>query len=887
MQNEIEKTKKPKQYFLKDYKTPDWEVRDLNVKFQIFKDYCLVTSQFTIKKLNSQANSAALNGEDLKLKKVSLNSKFLPEINYSFNEDHELVISNLKDKTYLLEIVTEIDPFNNTSLEGLYSSGSILCTQCEAQGFRKITYFFDRPDVMTNYTVTIEADKTQYPILLSNGDCTLRKDLSDGRHQVVWKDPFKKPCYLFALVAGDLGVIKDTFTTMSGKIVQLEIYSPHGTQHFCQFAMKSLKSAMAWDEKRFRREYDLSTYMILATDDFNAGAMENKGLNVFNSRLVYADQETATDYDYFSIDSVIAHEYFHNWTGNRVTLRDWFHLSLKEGLTVFRDQEYSMDHYDRSIVRIESVNDLRNSQFAEDAGPNAHPIRPESCFAVDNFFTSTIYEKGAEVIRMMQTMVGRPAFSKGMDLYFERHDGQAVIIEDFAKSISDANNQDWTQFKQWYGVAGTPNVTIEEKFDPKTKTYEVSLSQNKNPPFHIPLSIGLFSKETKSDLLTEANLKIQQAPISVNSENQKILHLKEAKIQLKFANIESKPILSLNRGFSAPINLDWTLSDSEILDVIKSDSDDFNRWDFTQKLFTNKFNAIVDKLENSNFKAADSDSFSTELSALKDFSQSTLSDSQMTAYAKSLMLEIPTDSYFLLQRNRFQSRSYDLARQIIKKALCNANQDGLLLIYQSLQKEIPNEFSSHNMGSRNLKNSCLYYLAVTAHGQKLLEQQFETAKNMTDYLFAAAVMLNYPGLRQKSIEQFYQRFESNSLVLNKWFGMQALSNHPETFDRVVKLSEHKDFNIKNPNRVYSLLSRFGDNLTRFHSPDQDCYTFMADKLIEIDKLNPQVAARVAGCFDIWKKIDINQSAKVQKQLERLERSGLSSNTYEIISKQLK
>lgn len=887
MQNETENSKKPKQYFLKDYKTPDWEVSDLHLTFQIFKDHCLVTNQFTIRKLNAEVSFAALNGENLKLKKVTVNSTSLPENKWVINEDHELVISDLNDKISTIEIVTEIDPFNNTSLEGLYGSGSILCTQCEAQGFRKITYFFDRPDVMTKYTVTIEADQTQYPILLSNGDCILKKELTDGRHQVIWKDPFKKPCYLFALVAGDLGVIKDTFKTMSGKIIDLEIYSPHGTQQFCEFAMKSLKSAMAWDEKRFHREYDLSTYMILATDDFNAGAMENKGLNIFNSRLVYADQETATDQDYFSIDSVIAHEYFHNWTGNRVTLRDWFHLSLKEGLTVFRDQEYSMDHYDRSIVRIESVNDLRNSQFAEDAGPNAHPIRPESCFSVDNFFTSTIYEKGAEVIRMMQTMVGRPAFAKGMDLYFERHDGQAVIIEDFAKAISDANNQDWTQFKQWYGVAGTPKVTIEEKFDPLKKSYEVSISQNKTPAFHIPLSIGLFSKEGKFDLLTDANLKSQNAQFTTNSENQKILHLKDPKMKLEFNNIDSKPILSINRGFSAPINLDWNLSDSEILDVIKNDSDDFNRWDLTQKLFTNKFNSIVDKIESSNFKTTSSESFSTELSGLKDFSRSVLQDSQLTAYAKSLLLEIPTDSYFLLQRNRFQSGSYDMARQIIKKTLFAENHDELLLIYQSLQKEIPNEFSSHNMGARNLKNSCLYYLAMGDQGQELLEQQFDTAKNMTDYQFASAIMLNFPMLRQKSINQFYQRFEKNSLVLNKWFGMQALSNHPETFSQVVKLVDHKDFNIKNPNRVYSLLSRFGDNLIRFHSPDQDCYTFMADKLIEIDKLNPQVAARVAGCFDIWKELDILQSAKAHKQLERLVRSGLSSNTFEIISKQLK
>ncbi|MGZ5278990.1 MAG: aminopeptidase N, partial [Pseudobdellovibrionaceae bacterium] len=783
-----------------------------------------------------------------------------------------------------LKIETELKPQENTSLEGLYKSSGVFCTQCEAQGFRKITYFLDRPDVMTKYKVRIEADQKQYPVLLSNGDRTSARQLENGRHEVIWEDPYKKPSYLFALVAGDLGVIKDTFTTRSGKNVDLEIYAAHGMQDRCHFAMLSLKKAMKWDEERFGREYDLNTYMILAVDDFNAGAMENKGLNIFNSRLVFANSQTATDSDYFAIESVIAHEYFHNWTGNRVTLRDWFHLSLKEGLTVFRDQEFSMDQSSRALIRIENVDDLRNYQFAEDAGPNAHPIRPASCYAVDNFFTATIYEKGSEIIRMMQTMVGRPGFRKGMDLYFECHDGQAVIIEDFAKAIAEPNHQNWDQFKLWYSQAGTPVVSVKESYDVKSQSYSLELTQNsaqtsqeksegiEKKPFHIPLVIGLLDDKGQ-------DLKLQSQQTVVNSEDQTLIHLKKQSETFVFENISTRPILSLNRQFSAPIHLKWEASFEDLLFLMKHDSDAFNKWEAAQKIYLKLNSKLIQS-----FRARQTPELAT---AVVQAFVSVVENPNLDSDLKAKLMALPSMDYLAQLEPVLDGPAFLKAHDLLLEGFAKASESQLLKIYEAHHGQNVTSLDPKDFGRRRLKNTALHYLASLPQHQSLVKKQFETAQIMTDQQSAFANMVDFENdLRDMAINQFYQQWKSESLVLNKWFALQASSTHPKTFETVQKLMSHPDFQIKNPNRVFALIRTFGDNLAQFHRPDQDSYAFLADRIIEVDKLNPQTAARLAGAFDVWTKLPEISRQKAHREIERMVRSGLSSNTHEIVQKAL-
>ena len=870
----------PKKVFLKDYKKPAFEILKTDLHFSIYPDYTEVKSHLSFEKTDSSAD-LILQGEKLELISVLLDGKTC-----EFEKtDTELKIKNVPAK-FDLEIHNKIEPAKNTSLEGLYVSGPFLVTQCEPEGFRKITYFLDRPDVMTYYTCTIEADKKLYPVLLSNGDRTASKDLGSGRHSVTWKDPFKKPSYLFALVAGDLGLLKDEFTTVSGKKVALEIYSLHGTQERCHHAMASLKQSMTWDETRFGREYDLSNYMIVAIDDFNAGAMENKGLNVFNSRLVFADAQTATDDDYNRIDSVIAHEYFHNWTGNRVTLRDWFHLSLKEGLTVFRDQEYSMDHSSQALVRIDNVDDLRNYQFAEDAGPNAHPIRPASCFAVDNFFTSTIYEKGAEVIRMMQTMVGRPGFRKGMDLYFERHDGQAVIIEDFAKAISDANHQDWDQFKLWYSQAGTPRVSVQEKYDAAQKIYTLELEQTcpltskemqegmaDKKPFHIPLLVGLMDSQGKE-------MKLQSSSLQVNTENKTLIHLKKQKEIFVFENVSEKPVLSLNREFSAPIQIDFQVKTEDLILQSKFDSDLFNRWDAWQKVYMTELKTLIQGHQNKK-------SLTPNPKIVEAF-KITVQNRDLNPALKAVLMTLPSYDIINQATDVLDAEAFMHARETLRSSFAKESSEALLKDYEKYHGK--NIFSQNitEIGNRRLKNTALVYLSYLPEHHSLVMNQLKTAKTMTDAESAFATLLNLESsLRDEAIDIFFEKYKHESLVLNKWFGTQASAKHSKTFETVQKLMNHPEFNIKNPNRVYSLLRSFGDNLIRFHSGTGETYRFLADQIMILDKLNPQVAARVSGCFDVWTKLPAGLKEKAHTELDRLLRHGLSQNTHEIISNALK
>jgi len=868
----------PKKIFLKDYTAPAFNLNNVELYFNIQEHHCEVHATINFEKKDQATQDLLLNGEALELISVKVNDL---QPRYDITEGG-LKIYDVPTK-FTLKTVVRIQPKKNTALSGLYQSGEILATQCEAEGFRRITYFLDRPDVMTRFRVSIEADQKKYPMLLSNGDRIETKNLPNGRHLVTWEDPFKKPAYLFALVAGDLGVLKDTFTTMSGRQVSLEVYASHGKQQRCQHALESLKKSMRWDEERFGREYDLSTYMIVAADDFNSGAMENKGLNIFNSKLVFAEPETATDRDYFNIESVVAHEYFHNWTGNRVTLRDWFHLSLKEGLTVFRDQEFSMDMSSRGLIRIENVSDLRSHQFAEDAGPNAHPIRPDFCYAVDNFYTATIYEKGAEIIRMMQTMVGRPGFRKGMDNYFHLYDGQAVIIEDFAQAIAKPNNQDWLQFKLWYSQAGTPHVTAQENYDTKTNTYTLTLSQScpltaqeKNQgldkkPFHIPLVMALLNQNGE-----EVKLNCSKADnITINSESQTVLHLKKASETFVFTGITQKPILSLNRQFSAPIHLSTPASDDELLFLMKKDTDSFNRWDAAQKIYQKTFSELIADVSPS-VPASVIDAFST-----------VLSDTQLDADMKSKLMALPSDDYLAQLETTLHTTAFYHARNKISLAFATHANDQLLAIYQEHHGKNLMSKDHRDFGFRRLKNTALAYLSYLPEHHQLVEKQFLKAKIMTDQITAFILLLDLDNSqRDMAIERFYNQWKQEFLVVNKWLAAQAASHHPKTFETVVKLSSHPDFSIKNPNKVYALLRTFGANLVRFHDEKHDTYSFMGDKLLELDKLNPQVAARIAGCFDIWTKLPATQKQKVYAQLQRLVSAGLSKNTHEIISKNI-
>ncbi len=876
----------PQKIFLKDYTAPDFAAESIDLSFQIEEDFCRVQSKISIRKLG-QVRNLFLDGEDLELESVSLNQ--LPA-KYELQK-HGLLILDVPEN-FILQIANKIKPQTNTSLEGLYCSGKSLISQCEAQGFRRITYFLDRPDVMSLFTVHIDADLSKYPILLSNGDKIAEIKKSNGRHQVTWSDPFKKPCYLFALVAGDFGVLKKAFTTQSGKEISLEIFSQPGTQSLCEHAMESLQKSMKWDQERFGREYDLSTYMIVAADDFNAGAMENKGLNVFNSKLIFADPKTATDDDYYNIESVVAHEYFHNWTGNRVTLRDWFHLSLKEGLTVFRDQEFSMDMSSRSLVRIDNVNDLRTRQFAEDAGPNAHPIRPASCYAVDNFFTSTIYEKGSEVIRMMQTLVGRPGFRKGMDLYFDRHDGQAVIIEDFAKAIADANQQDWSQFRLWYSQAGTPTVTVRENFDSERQQYTLVLEQScplstqekadgiDKKPFQIPLIVGLL-KPTGQEYHLECD------KLRFNSEGQALLNLQQSQETFVFKNISEKPVLSLNREFSAPIQLLREASFADLLFQVKFDKDAFNRWESLQKIYLSSLEKLIRSHQDSQKQDSQLQNILQTPAPLVEAFQHTLSNPAIDAALKAKLLRVPSSDLVAQNESTIDSQAIYAARTALKTAFAEAAEKELLSVYRYLHGKNLQSKDPRDFGRRQLKNLCLDYLCYLPKHQPLAWEQLLNAEIMTDEESAFAIVLNFTDLRrQQAIDIFFQKWNQNSLVINKWFALQAGSSHLDTFSTVKKLWEHPNFNRANPNNVYSLIRNFGRNLIAFHRGTGETYEFMATVILELDRINPQVATRVASCFDVWRKLPPELKEKAYQALLKIKSADLSKNTFEVINKNI-
>ena len=771
-----------------------------------------------------------------------------------------------------LEITTILRPHENTSLEGLYKSGSILCTQCEAQGFRQITPFLDRPDIMAIYSCTIIADKTRYPVLLSNGNPVNSGDLDNNRHFVRWEDPFKKPSYLFALVAGNLAHIADQFKTRSGRIVDLKIYSEKENIDKCNHAMNSLKQAMEWDEKRFGLEYDLDLFQIVAINDFNAGAMENKGLNIFNSRYVLADPKTATDDDFMNIQGVIGHEYFHNWTGNRVTLKNWFQLSLKEGLTVFRDQEFSSDLNSRGVKRISNVRNLRGHQFPEDSGPMAHPVRPESYIKMDNFYTMTVYEKGAEIVRMIHQLLGEELFQKGMDLYFKKFDGMAVTIEDFVGVMEEAAGLDLEHFKLWYFQSGTPTVTMSRYHTPQTEQLEITFHQTIPPdrnqdikkPLHIPINFGIIDADGND----------------ITPADQKLIELRSDKETFIFKNIPENSLPSIFRQFSAPVKIKTDLTDEELAFLMANDTDEFNRWDAAQTLFFKELKQIINSIQANEKLLVSLNLINAFKKALSD--QNT--DRAFLAKALSLPLETEIKDHFdLVDVNAIHK-----ARLFLKQKIAQKLADQFTDVIDLCSRSDPLSLSHEAMADRSLKNLSLSFLGSLKQKDttNLIFDHYASAKNMTDELGAFKILSEIDvETKQKAVEKFHSKWKHDKLVLDKWFAVQAGSTLPDTLEIVKTLTLHPDFSIKNPNKVRSLIYTLAMmNPVNFHRIDGDGYRFIADQVLLLDQINHQIAARLSSCFNHWKKYDNQRKPLMKKELERiLSIPTLSKNVYEIVS----
>lgn len=862
----------PKTIYLKDYKVPNFIIKTVDLEFDIKDEFTQVTAISHFKR-NSKADKADkntslnLDGEALKLISVCVDNKEFKDYKVV---DNTLTLSNLPEE-FELKIINQIEPDKNTALQGLYRSGSILCTQNEAEGFRRITYFLDRPDVMATYTTSIIADKSKYPILLSNGNLVDKKDLDDNRHFAKWHDPHPKPSYLFALVAGDLGVIKDKYTTKSGRNVKLEIYVDHGDESKATHAMNSLKQSMKWDEDVYGLEYDLDIYMITSVHSFNSGAMENKGLNIFNSKLVLADTETATDQDYHSIQSVIGHEYFHNWTGNRVTCRDWFQLSLKEGLTVFRDQEFSSDMTSRAVCRIDDVNRLRTNQFAEDSGPMAHPIRPTSYIEIDNFYTLTVYEKGAEVIRMIHTILGADNFRKGIDKYFELFDGQAVTTEDFVHAMELASNTDLTQFKNWYNQAGTPEITYKTEF--KDNTYTLTLEQscpktpgqNEKQEFHIPISVGLLD-EYGTDLIET-----------------KVLDLKQKKQEFVFKDIKQKPTLSLLRNFSAPVKIKTTQTEEELLFLMAHDTDAFVRWEASQKLALKNWYNVLDQIKHNK-----------ELHISKAYLgafEHIINDDSLDLSLKAQLLTLPGNEYAMQGLENINPEDMHTASEFISTKIAGQYSSELLEMYEDLKLSNNISIESKEVSQRALRNKALSLLSRDAGVDinKLAFEQYKTSKNMTVRMGALQVLTHQNSPEHtEAFNDFYKVFKDNTLTMDKWFQLQASSRRSDTLERIKELENDPAFNIKVPNKCYSLFWMFGRaNSLRFHNESGSSYKYYADKVLQIDKINPSVAARIVSVFNQWKHFEPKRREAMKSELERIKsQSGLSKNTYEIVSKAL-
>jgi aminopeptidase N len=845
-----------------DYRPPDWLVPQIRLDFGLDPERTRVSATLSVERNGAHDRPLRLDGDGLKLISVKLDGG-----EAAHRIDGEQLVIDVPADRATIETEVEISPAANTKLMGLYASGGMLCTQCEAEGFRRITFFPDRPDVLSKYHVRMEADAQRFPILLSNGNRIAHGDAADGRHWAEFEDPFPKPCYLFALVAGDLKANRDEFTTMSGRKVDLAIWVREADLPKTQHAMNSLKLAMAWDERVYGREYDLDQFNIVAVSDFNMGAMENKSLNIFNSAYVLADQETATDADFDNIARVVAHEYFHNWSGDRVTCRDWFQLSLKEGFTVFRDQSFSADVGSPAVKRIEDVRVLRAAQFPEDAGPLAHPVRPDSYIEISNFYTATVYNKGAELIRMFHTVLGPEKFRAGTDLYFERHDGEAATCDDFVKALEDASGVDLSAFKIWYSQAGTPHVKSRLEHDPETKTATLHLEQNVAPtpgqsvkqPMPIPLKTALIGERSGTEIATEQLIVLDMPSQSI-----------------PFENIAEPPLLSVNRNFSAPIVLEADRRPGELERLAQSDTDPFARYEATQDLM---MRALI---AGANGESVDSDAVVRAIGA-------TLQSNSLDPAFKGEAILLPSESLVADRMDVVDPDAIHASRENLRQII-GSELWGVLLAAHRSDGAAGHDLSPAAKGVRRLRTVALGLLATANPSQaaQLAKAQFDSANNMTDRQGALGILvsLDTPERRQ-ALDAFYNRFRDDALVLDKWFALQAAAQRPDTVDDVLRLATHPDFVITNPNRLRSLAGTFGANHWAFHSPDGRGYNFLADMILAADKLNPQVAARLVPPFGRWRRFEPRRAELMRQALERIVATpGLSKDVFEQVSKSL-
>jgi aminopeptidase N len=872
-----------KAIFRKDYTPFPWEIERVEFHFSIEDSFTRVKTRMRLRNRNpvSGSQDLCLDGKDLELRTIRIDGRALEPSDYEISGETMRVYA-VPDQC-LLETEVHIHPAKNTALEGLYQSGNFLLTQCEAEGFRKITWFPDRPDVMSRFSVTIEADASTYPVLLSNGNAADSGRSDNGRHWIRWEDPFPKPSYLFALVAGDLAHVEDNFLTRGGRDVTLRVYVEAENIDRCEHAMESLINAMKWDEERFGLEYDLDIYNIVATNDFNMGAMENKSLNIFNSKYVLARPDTATDADYQGIEGVIGHEYFHNWTGNRVTCQDWFQLTLKEGLTVFRDEEFSADMQSRAVKRIQDVRDLRDRQFPEDAGPMAHPIRPDCYIEINNFYTSTVYQKGATIIRMYHTLLGEEGFQKGMRLYFERHDGQAVSCDDFLAAMSDANDFDLSKFSLWYSQSGTPEITVETSYDEDSGDYHLKLSQH-TPPSHdqaekaplvIPFSMGLVNQNG-----SELALQLKGEPQAGAST--RVLLLEQESQTFTFVNVEKGVVPSLLRDFSAPVKVHYPWTIQQLSHLITHDPDTFTRWEAAQQLAQM---CILEQVKN----RAQGREMQLEPGLQSAFS-GLLDDRDADPALLAETMILPGEDYLAEQMDIVDVDGIHAAREYIRTSLATALSSQFRERYDQLNTQQVYSKSPQAMAERSLKNLCLSYLTKTPEGELLAHEQFFNSDNMTDTLAGLrGLILEGSSFAAEALTAFENQWKNDALVMDKWFAMQAINPAHDTVEHVISLMNHSAFSIKNPNKVRSLIGVFSMlNPTGFHTPDGSGYRFHADQIIALDAINPQVAARMASAFNRWTRYDPARMSLMKTELERIAAvQSLSPDSSEIINSALR
>ena len=871
----------PQTIYLQDYKVSPFEIKKTNLVFDLGEHHTKVTTTLSLlRNTNSDDQDADLvlhGSEGLDLQSVSVDGQLLEEGAYTCDSE-SLTIPGLAERAVVTTEVL-IKPQDNTTMMGLYRSRTMYCTQCEAEGFRDITYYLDRPDVMSEFTTQVIGDKAQYPVLLSNGNPIARGELDGGRHFVTWHDPFKKPAYLFALVAGTLSCVEDSFTTMSGRQVALQIFVEEKDLDKCDHAMVSLKHSMRWDEETYGREYDLGIFMIVAVDDFNMGAMENKGLNIFNTSAVLANPKTTTDAAFQRVEAIVAHEYFHNWSGNRVTCRDWFQLSLKEGFTVYRDSQFSADMNSATVKRIEDVIHLRTHQFAEDGGPMSHPVQPDSYMEINNFYTLTIYEKGAEIVGMIRTLLGPETFRKGSDLYFDRHDGQAVTIEEFVKAMEDASGRDLTQFRRWYKQSGTPQLAVSSNYDADARTMTLDFAQScpatpgqpQKQPFVMPVRLGLVG--ASGDL-----------PLNGNGDTEIVYEVSQTHQQLVIENINEAPVPSLLRGLSAPVKLDYAYSKDQLIHLMSHDSDGFNRWDAGQALSFDLLKKLTADSHQDRPLKMDQQ--------LVDAYKALLSDPDLDPAMVELMLQLPSEAQLHEEAAVIYAEAIHSARVFVRQSLGNALSEQFQSVYQ--RHNIKQDYApdASQIGRRALKNIALSYLMLVDQvGVDLAAQQFDQADNMTDKATALACLVNCPAAEQeaaKALQQFEEQYRDETLVMNLWLQVQATNSQAGGLQRVEALEQHPAFTLSNPNKIRSLIGGFcNGNLVNFHNSDGSGYEFLKQRILTLHSRNPQVAARLMTPLTRWKKLPEPNSSKMREALQVIaEEPELVKDIYEIAIKSL-